>query len=61
MQLDTSSSLTIILYSDNAFIRHFGGKKLSGTKVVMKTYSGEKLKSFGYNLVNVRLNVNAMS
>ena len=52
MQLDTGSSLTLMSYAD--FVKHFGNKQLCN--VVMKTYSGEKLKSLGYALVKVRLN-----
>ena len=54
MQLDTGSSLTLMSYTD--FVKYFGNKQLCDSNVVMKTYSGEKLKSMGYALVKVRLN-----
>ena len=54
MQLDTGSSLTLMSYAD--FVKYFGNKQLYDSNVVMKTYSGEKLKSLGYALVKVRLN-----
>ena len=54
MQLDTGSSLTLMSYAD--FVKYFGNKQLRDSNVVMKTYSGEKLKSLGYALVKVRLN-----
>ena len=54
MQLDTGSSLTLMSYAD--FVKRFGNKQLCDSNVVMKTFSGEKLKSLGYALVKVRLN-----
>ena len=42
--------------SDADFVKYFGSKQLCDNNVVMKTYSGEKLKSLGYALVKVRLN-----
>ena len=52
MQLDSGSSLTLMSYLD--FVKYFGNKQLCDSNVVMKTYSGEKLKSLGYALVKVR-------
>ena len=53
MQLDTGS-LTLMSYA--VFVKYFGNKQLCDRNVVMKTYSGEKLKSLGYALVKVCLN-----
>ena len=54
MQLDTGSSLTLMSYAD--FVKYFGNKQLCDSNVVVKTYSGEKLKSLDYAVVKVRLN-----
>ena len=45
MQLDTGFSLTLMSYAD--FVKYFGNKQLCDNSVVMKIYSGEKLKSLG--------------
>ena len=54
MQLDTGSALTIMSKED--FQKLFVGEKLTKTTIVMKTFSGEKLKTLGYAIVKVCLN-----
>ena len=54
MQLGTGSALTIM--SKEYFQKLFVGEKLTKTTAVMKTFSGEKLKSLGYAIVKVCLN-----
>ena len=54
MPLDTGSYFNLM--SNAHFVKYFGNKQLRDSNVVMKTYSGEKLKSLGYAVVKVRLN-----
>ena len=54
MQLDTGSAFTIMSKED--FQKLFVGEKLIKTTTVMKTFSGEKLKSLGYAIVKGSLN-----
>ncbi|CAL9694783.1 unnamed protein product [Knipowitschia caucasica] len=54
MELDTGSAVSVMAHSD--FVQYFGDQKLNSSSVLLKTYTGEKIKPLGVLPVEVQHN-----
>uniref|UniRef100_A0AAV2LVS7 ribonuclease H n=2 Tax=Knipowitschia caucasica TaxID=637954 RepID=A0AAV2LVS7_KNICA len=54
MELDTGSAVSVMAHSD--FVQYFGDQKLNSSSVLLKTYTGEKIKPLGVLPVEVAPN-----